>query len=75
MRDYKNIVLWANNCSQWSKKKKMVLHIMVRYEVNRNDEPDTITVKYLAKGHTFMSVNSSHHQTEKAVKQMKNIKT
>lgn len=57
------------------RKKKMVLHIMVRYEVNRNDEPDTITVKYLAKGHTFMSANSSHHQTEKAVKQMKNIKT
>ena len=53
----------------------MVLHIMVRYEVNRNDEPDTITVKYLAKGHTFMSANSSRHQTEKAVKQMKNIKT
>ena len=73
MREYKNIVLWANNCSQWSKK-KMVLHIMVRYEVNRNDEPDTITVKYLAKGHTFMSANPSHHQTEKAMKQMKNVK-
>lgn len=47
---------------------------MVRYEVNRNDEPDTITVRYLAKSHTFMSANSSHHQTEKAMKQMKNVK-
>ena len=73
MRDYKNIVLWAVNCSGQSK--NLVLYTMFCYEVNRQDGTDTITVKYFEKGYIFMLADSFHHQIEKGLKQIKKCET
>ena len=57
MRDYENIVLWANKYS--GRNKNWVLY-MFCYEVNRRDGPDTITVECFEKGQKFTSAYSFH---------------
>ena len=42
-------------------------------EVNLRGGPETITFKYLEKGHTFMSADSFHAQVEKGMRKKKNI--
>ena len=65
-----NIVLRADNCS--SQNKNWVLYTMFCYEVNRQDRPDTITMKYYKKDihvmrcaiwyhlHNFKNVKNTH---------------
>jgi len=42
-------------------------------EVNRIGGPDEVTLKYLEKGHTFMSADSFHAKVEGAMRKMKNL--
>ena len=51
----------------------MVLSTAMVAEVNRPGGPETITFKYLEKGHTFMSPDSFHAQGEKGMRKKKNI--
>ena len=71
IRDYKNIVLWADNCI--GQKENWFFYTMFCYEVNKQDGSDVITVKYFKKRYIFMSADSFHHQTEKWIKQMKHV--
>ena len=46
---------------------------MFCYLLNANGYPESITIKYFEKGHTFMSADSFHHQTEKEMRSKKNV--
>ena len=46
---------------------------MFCYLLNVNGCPESITIKYFEKGHTFMSADSFHHQTEKEMRSKKNV--
>ena len=70
-RDSKNFVFWTNNCG--AQNKNWVLFTAMIAEVNRPGRPETITFKYLEKGHTFMSAGSFHAQVEKGKRKKKNI--
>ena len=65
MGNNKNIILWTDNCN--GQNKNCFLYTMFCHEVTRQDDPDTITVKYFEKGHTFISADS-FHQIEKGMK-------
>ena len=61
---------------QWSKQKLFFVYCfdtrsLDTGSLDHQDDPDTKAVKYFEKGHTFISVDSSH-QIEKGMK-MKNV--
>lgn len=67
-RDVKEITLWMDNCA--SQNKNWSLYCFLIYFVNSNDTAlNSIKLKYLQTGHTFMSADSFHHQVEKSLKQ------
>ena len=70
-RDSKNFVFWTDNCG--AQNKNLVLSTAMVAEVNRPGGPETITFKYIEKGHTFMSADSFHAQVEKGMRKKKNI--
>ena len=69
-RDSKNF-FWSDNCG--AQNKNLVLSTAMVAEVNGPGGPETITFKYLEKGHTFMSPDSVHAQVEKGMRKKKNI--
>lgn len=65
-RDRKNIVLWLDNCS--AQNKNWALFCFMVQIVNSTEiSADSITLKYLEPGHTFMSADSFHHQVEQSL--------
>ena len=65
----KHVVLWMDNCS--SQNKNWCFLAFLVYVVNSTDiETDVIEIKYFEPGHTFMSVDSFHHQVELSLKTM-----
>ena len=69
-RDSKNF-FWTDNCG--AQHKNLVLSTAMVAEVNRPGGPETITFKYLEKGHTFMSPDSFHAHVKKGMRKKKNI--
>lgn len=66
----KDIILWADNCS--AQNKCWTLYTCLCWLVNSSEiGVDTITVKYLEPGHTYMSADSFHHKVEESIKQSK----
>ena len=70
-RDAREIVIWADNCT--GQLKNWTLYSALLLEVNNHENINKITVKYLVKGHTFMSADAFHSQAEKAMKVKKNL--
>ena len=70
-RDAREIVIWADNCT--GQLKNWTLYSALLLEVNNHENINKITVKYLVKGHTFMSADAFHSQVEKAMKVKKNL--
>jgi len=70
-RDAKQLVVWCDNCS--GQNKNWTLYTTLCYLVNTPGGPDEITLKYLERGHTFMSADSFHASVEKAMKKKRNV--
>ena len=60
-----------DNCS--GQNKNWVLFTIFCYLLNVNGFPESITIKYFEKGHTFISADSFHHQIEKEMRSKKNV--
>jgi len=71
MRDFKQFIFYVDNCS--AQNKNWTLFTCMTAEVNRGAGPDQITMRFLEKGHTFMSADSYHAQVESAMRKMKNL--
>ena len=70
-RDAKEIVIWADNCT--GQLKNWTFYSALIYEVNHHASINNLTIKYLVKGHTFMSADAFHSQVERAMKAKRNI--
>ena len=70
-RDYKNFVFWTDNCG--AQNKNWIIFTAMVGEVNQPGGPESITFKYLEKGHTFMSADAFHAQVEKGMRKKKNV--
>lgn len=66
-RNATTITIWCDNCT--SQNKCWALFCFMVYIVNSNEiAAESITMKFLERGHTFMSADSFHHQVELAMK-------
>lgn len=70
-RDIEEFIFWCDNCS--GQNKNWTLFTAFCYLLNVDGCPETITLKYFEKGHTFMSADSFHHQIEKEMRAKKNV--
>ena len=70
-RDIKNFTFWVDNCSVQNK--NWFAYTAFCYLVNLSDGPESITMKYFRKGHTFMSADSLNARVEKEIKTLKNL--
>lgn len=71
-RDLKNITLWLDNCAAQNKNWSLFSYLV--FLVNSSDvNYETITLRYLEVGHTFMSADEFHHQVELSLKRKKRI--
>lgn len=71
-RDLKHITLWLDNCA--AQNKNWTLFSYLLYLVNSSDvNYETITLKYLEVGHTYMSADEFHHQVELSLKKKKRL--
>lgn len=67
-RNAETVTIWCDNCT--AQNKCWALFCFMVYIVNSNEiAAKSITMKFLEKGHTFMSADSFHHQVELAMKQ------
>lgn len=62
-RDIKEFIFWADNCT--AQNKNWILYTAFVIIVNENAGPDSITIRYLTKGHTHMSADGIHGNIEK----------
>ena len=70
-RDIKHFIFLCDNYS--GQNKNWVFFTMFCYLLNVNGCPESITIKYFEKDHTFMSADSFHHQIEKEMSSKKNF--
>jgi len=71
LRDIKNVVFYVDNCG--AQNKNWTLFTALISLVNSAGGPQTVTLRYLEKGHTFMSADSYHASVESAMRKMKNV--
>ena len=65
-RDCRDIIIWADNCS--GQNKNWSLYTCLTTRVNQTDTLDSVTIRYLEKGHTFMAADSFHSRVEASLK-------
>ena len=71
-RDVKTVLYYMDYCA--GQNKIYALYTAIIDKVNSaNIQADTITLKYLQAGHTFMSADSFHARTEKEMKRRVNV--
>ncbi|KAL0883582.1 hypothetical protein ABMA27_015733 [Loxostege sticticalis] len=71
-RDFENIVIWLDNCA--AQNKNWTLYSYLIHVVNSADVNfQTITLKYLEAGHTYMAADEFHHQVEHSMKKKKHV--
>lgn len=71
-RNVKHFVIWCDNCA--GQNKCWVLYTALAAEMNRpNNIIESIVIKYLEPGHTFMSADSFHHKVENQMRHAKNV--
>ena len=61
-------VIWVDNCS--GQNKCWTLYTMLMRYVNNHLDIDSISLKYLTVGHTFMSADNFHRHIEQEMKKM-----
>lgn len=67
-RDYKNVVVWADNCA--GQNKNWCLYSFLIQIINSNEIlANRITIKYFETGHTFMTAGVFHRELELRLKQ------
>ena len=67
VRDKKEIILWCDNCT--SQNKNWTLFTVLVSAVNSEFiAAESIELKYLVSGHTFMSADSVHHKIEQGLR-------
>ena len=69
---YKNPILWLDNCAGQNKNWSLIT-TLVAYVNCSSYGPDTLSLKYLTKGHTYMSADYFHKQVEEAMKRKKDV--
>ncbi|GFR65787.1 C-type lectin [Elysia marginata] len=71
--DAKDIVIWCDNCA--AQNKNWTLYTSIARFMNSSADivPQTVTLKYLETGHTFMSADSFHAQVETNMRRKKNV--
>lgn len=71
-RDTNNIILWLDNCS--GQNKNWILFSSILCQVNSEfNTIQSITLKYLLTGHTFMAADGIHGKIEQNAKKKGNI--
>ena len=70
-RNCKQFLFYADNCG--AQNKNWTLFTGMVALVNEEGGPESITVKYLEKGHTFMSADSFHARIEAEMRKKKNL--
>ena len=71
-RDLKHIILWLDNCA--AQNKNWTLFSYLVYLVNSAEVNfETITLRYLETGHTFMAADEFHHRVERCLKTKKRV--
>lgn len=66
----KDFIFWADNCT--GQNKNWILFIALVYTLNTTcNTIDSITIKYLTKGHTHMSANGIHGNIEKKIRKVR----
>ena len=72
MRDLKRVVFWLDNCG--AQNKNWTLFTMLLHLVNSKIvATEEVELKYLEKGHTFMSADSKHKQIQQEMRNMRKI--
>lgn len=67
-RDAKDVTIWMDNCA--AQNKNWTFYSFLIFFLNSdNTSINSIKLKYLQTGHTFMSADSFHHQVEKSLRQ------
>lgn len=71
-RDLKHIVLWLDNCAAQNKNWGLFSYLV--YLINSKEvNLQTVTMRYLEVGHTYMSADEFHHQVELSLKRKKRL--
>lgn len=71
-RDGKHFVFWADNCA--AQNKNWILYTsLVRIVNTGSNTIETITIKYLTKGHTHMAADSVHGNIEQALRREREV--
>ncbi|KAL5236485.1 hypothetical protein ACI65C_003895 [Semiaphis heraclei] len=71
-RDALNFIFWADNCT--GQNKNWVLFTALISTLNsKHNSIESVTIKYLTKGHTHMSADGVHGNIEKKFKQQETI--
>lgn len=71
-RDLKHIILWLDNCA--AQNKNWTLYSYLVYLVNSAEVNfESITLRYLETGHTFMAADEFHHRVERSLKTKKRV--
>jgi len=71
-RDIKTITIWLDICTGQNKNWSLFCFLVFRVNSSQTGS-DSITLKYLEPGHTFMSADSFHHQVERSLTQKKKV--
>lgn len=66
LQEVKEFVLWCDNCS--AQNKNWILFSALVCIVNQSWGPNSITLKYLTKGHTHMTADAIHGCIEKKIR-------
>ena len=66
-RDYKDIIIWCDNCSGQNKNWTL-FSALVHFLCHPLSCVMSITLRFFEKGHTFMSADAAHHNNENAIR-------
>lgn len=71
-RDLKHVILWLDNCA--AQNKNWTLYSYLIYLINSAEVSfESITLRYLEVGHTFMAADEFHHRVERSLKTKKRV--
>ena len=70
-RDTPHFIFWADNCT--AQNKNWTLFSTFALIVNEPTGPESITIKYLVPGHTFLAADGLHGRIEQTIRKKKNL--
>jgi len=71
LRDVRQFIFYVDNCG--AQNKNWTLFTALTAVVNSDSGPDSVILRYLEKGHTFMSADSYHAKVESSLRKAKNV--